>query len=635
MSKTLPEIFSKYRADEPDLGLMLSADPNSIRLRCDKEQRIIEIHADFAAPIRRGDQFRVEAGIRKAYDLNFVRIFPHYPNATFTEANVPDLLAETNRMGIVANGFFNRCHYRLDGNRLDIEIPFSDSGVDLVTNAKTPALMEEIIRNEFGTEIKINIRREEGYDPSLYASELQTMQNAMSHEAAQAQKEYVRVQAQQAAYQGGSAVQEAAVLPRIPSIYTDLDPTPRKISDTVWEIGHSQFDVSEPKVLLGNAFEITPTAIATVNHPQKNIVFLGDVFNFTAEENRTGDKMDVTFDLFDGDTSIEHRTFGMEIEDAKSLAAIVKNGGTYAMRGYVKQITRKGRTDLDYSFFYTDIMQISKITRKDTAEKKRVELHLHTTMSTMDALIPPDVAVKTALKWGHPAVAITDHGNVQGFPDAMLALEKAAGEDNPFKVLYGIEAYFVNDTASAVMGNCNPDFNAETVVFDIETTGLNSSPASGKVDRIIEIGAVKMQGGNMTEKFSSFIACPEKLPPNIVELTGIHDEDLVGAPDIEDVLADFYKFTDGCALVGHNVMFDYRFVKYYGEEYRYFFDAKTYDTMTIGQEVLRGEVSNFKLNTLADYYDIHFNHHRAFDDALTTAKIFQKLVKKRGGLRGL
>lgn len=180
------------------------------------------------------------------------------------------------------------------------------------------------------------------------------------------------------------------------------------------------------------------------------------------------------------------------------------------------------------------------------------------------------------------------------------------------------------------------DLKAQTfVVFDIETTGLNSSPASGKVDRIIEIGAVKMQGGNMTEKFSSFIACPEKLPPNIVELTGIHDEDLVGAPDIEEVLADFYKFTDGCALVGHNVMFDYRFVKYYGEEYRYFFDAKTYDTMTIGQEVLRGEVSNFKLNTLADYYDIHFNHHRAFDDALTTAKIFQKLVKKRGGLQGL
>ena len=632
MSKTLPEIFSKYRADEPDLGLMLSADPNSIRLRCDKEQRIIEIHADFAAPIRRGDQFRVEAGIRKAYDLNFVRIFPHYPNATFTEANVPDLLAETNRMGIVANGFFNRCHYRLDGNRLDIEIPFSDSGVDLVTNAKTPALMEEIIRNEFGTEIKINIRREEGYDPSLYASELQTMQNAMSHEAAQAQKEYVRVQAQQAAYQGGPAVQEAAVLPRIPSIYTDLDPTPRKISDTVWEIGHSQFDVSEPKVLLGNAFEITPTAIATVNHPQKNIVFLGDVFNFTAEENRTGDKMDVTFDLFDGDTSIEHRTFGMEIEDAKSLAAIVKNGGTYAMRGYVKQITRKGRTDLDYSFFYTDIMQISKITRKDTAEKKRVELHLHTTMSTMDALIPPDVAVKTALKWGHPAVAITDHGNVQGFPDAMLALEKAAGEDNPFKVLYGIEAYFVNDTASAVMGNCNPDFNAETVVFDIETTGL-----SVRNCKITEIGAVKIKDGKVLDRFNTFVnpECP--IPPEIVELTGITDEMVADAPLVADALKSFFAFTGNDRvkegepyplLVAHNANFDIGFIRYFAKEAGLPFENPYLDTVGLSK-FINPELKSHKLDVIAKHYDLgDFNHHRACDDAEMLAMIYFCMIDR-------
>lgn len=144
-----------------------------------------------------------------------------------------------------------------------------------------------------------------------------------------------------------------------------------------------------------------------------------------------------------------------------------------------------------------------------------------------------------------------------------------------------------------------------------------------------------MVDGNMTEKFSTFVACPEKLPPNIVDLTGIHDEDLIGAPDIEKAIADFYKFTDGCALVGHNVQFDYRFIRYYGEQYRYFFDAKLYDTMTIAQEVLRGEVTNFKLNTLADYYNIHFNHHRAFDDALTTAKIFVQLIKKRGGLQGL
>ena len=202
---------------------------------------------------------------------------------------------------------------------------------------------EEIIRREFDTEVRIRIRQEEGYDPGLYTNDLQTMQNAMSHDAAQAQKEYVRMQAQQAAYNGGAAVQETALLPRTPCIDSALDTTPRRIGDTVWQIGHSRFDVSEPKVLLGTEFEITPTSIASVSHPQKNIVFLGEVFNFTAEENRTGDKMDVTFDLYDGGSSIEHRTFGMEIEDAKSLSGIVRNGGVYAMRGYVKQITRKGK----------------------------------------------------------------------------------------------------------------------------------------------------------------------------------------------------------------------------------------------------------------------------------------------------
>ena len=188
-------------------------------------------------------------------------------------------------------------------------------------------------------------------------------------------------------------------------------------------IGNLTFDISQPEVVYGDAFEIMPTPISTINHPQKNIVIVGEVFNFTTEENRTGDKIDVTFDLFDGNASIEHRSFGLDVETAKELGGIVKVGGVYAMRGYVKQMTRKGKTDLDYTFFYTDIQKISKKTRKDNAPKKRVELHLHTTMSTMDALIPPDVAVKTALKWGHPAIAITDHGNVQGFPDAMLALE--------------------------------------------------------------------------------------------------------------------------------------------------------------------------------------------------------------------
>jgi len=170
------------------------------------------------------------------------------------------------------------------------------------------------------------------------------------------------------------------------------------------------------------------------------------------------------------------------------------------------------------------------------------------------------------------------------------------------------------------------------VVFDLETTGLNNNPAMGRMDKIIEIGAVKIVNGEMTEKFSSFVACKERLSPEIVELTGIHDSDLIGAPPVEKVMADFFRFTDGAFLVGHNVTFDYRFVHYYGEQYGYMFDKKQYDTLTLAQEVLRGLLPNYKLNSVADYYGFTFNHHRAFDDACVTAKVFIELVKAKGKL---
>ena len=174
--------------------------------------------------------------------------------------------------------------------------------------------------------------------------------------------------------------------------------------------------------------------------------------------------------------------------------------------------------------------------------------------------------------------------------------------------------------------------NNTFVVFDLETTGLNNNPAMGKMDKIIEIGAVKIVNGELTEKFSSFVACPERLSAEIVSLTGIHDEDLIGAPPVEKVLADFYKFTDGAILVGHNVTFDYRFVHYYGEQNGYIFEKKQYDTLHLAQEVLRGLLANYKLNTVADYYGFTFNHHRAFDDACVTAKVFMELVKAKGNL---
>ncbi len=194
---------------------------------------------------------------------------------------------------------------------------------------------------------------------------------------------------------------------------------------------------------------------------------------------------------------------------------------------------------------------------------------------------------------------------------------------------------YVDYTQAGLFDNLNKPADLKKnvfVCFDLETTGLNNNPAMGRMDRIIEIGAVKIVDGEIREKFSSFVACPERLSKEIIELTGIQDADLVGAPEVDKVLADFYKFTDGAILVGHNVTFDYRFVKYYGEQNGYMFDKKQYDTLSLAQEMLRGQIANYKLNSVADYYGFTFNHHRAFDDACVTAKVFIELVKAKGRL---
>lgn len=167
------------------------------------------------------------------------------------------------------------------------------------------------------------------------------------------------------------------------------------------------------------------------------------------------------------------------------------------------------------------------------------------------------------------------------------------------------------------------------VVFDFETTGLINNPAMGKMDKIIEFGAVKIVGGEIKEKFSSFVHCDEPLSEKIKELTNIKDEDLVSAPTVDKIIPDFFKFTNGALLVGHNVQFDYRFLRYYGEQNGYMFENKTYDTLQMSQSLLAGLLTNYKLDTVADYYGFTFNHHRAFDDALVTAKVFMELVRQK------
>ncbi|MBQ8724653.1 MAG: PolC-type DNA polymerase III, partial [Oscillospiraceae bacterium] len=271
------------------------------------------------------------------------------------------------------------------------------------------------------------------------------------------------------------------------------------------------------------------------------------------------------------------------------------------------------------------IVMVKRTGRKDKAEKKRVELHCHTNMSQMDAMTPADVLVKRAHSWGHPAIAITDHGIAQAFPDAMNAWSGI--KDDNFKVIYGCEAYVVNDLLKKLIID-QPDersINDEIIVFDVETTGL--SPAK---DRLTEIGAVKIRNMQVVDSFQTFVNPERHIPENITELTGITDSMVADAPNEKQAVQKFMEFCGSGkpVLAAHNARFDTSFINSCCKRHGIAFDFVTIDTLVLCQVMLPG-LPRHKLNHVAKALKLgKFDHHRADSDALMLAKIYIHLVSQ-------
>ena len=618
--KNFFEIFNLYKPSDELYAVegLLSA-ATDIKVRADKEKRFLEIGAHFPEIVEKGLLYAVEREMEQTYRLNSVRILPNYPADCFTRSYIPQLLLETERTGIVARGFFSHCDYELCGDKLNIKIPFADGGVSLLYDANTPQVMERIILSEFGVRCGVHIEHDDGLAREVFEDTQRKERQRWDEEVRQASIAYAnrpRGGSEDNAYGGAPSAPAEPSLPRATSVCPDgFEP---RVEEGIFYSGHMKFDISEPNYCVGDAFDIEPISIELFNRPMKGVI-VGEVFGFTQEPTRNGDKMNTTFSVTNGFASIEVHSFYVEIDEAKAMAECVKNGVCVALRGYTKHETRKGRTDEDLSFIPSDIAIVSRKKRKDNAEKKRVELHLHTNMSSMDALIPPDVAVKTAKAWGHPAVAITDHGNLQGYPEAMIASEKIGD----IKVIYGLESYFVNDTASAINGMNRPAFDETLVVFDIETTGLSAMNC-----KITEIGAVKVKDGKVLDRFNTFVDPEVPIPAEIVKLTGITDEMVADAPKYPDAIRAFMEFTGDALLVAHNANFDVGFIRHYADLAEIPFRNSYMDTLALSR-FLNPDLKNHKLDTLAKHYNLgEFNHHRASDDAEMLANILFHMIEK-------
>ncbi len=349
--------------------------------------------------------------------------------------------------------------------------------------------------------------------------------------------------------------------------------------------------------------------IKDVNNESGNVVVMGEVFDLETRDIR-GNKKLFTFNITDYTYSMAVKVF-LGKKDYEEFENHVKNGA------FVKI---EGNAVYDTYSRYTVIMLksldvVEKPMRKDYSDEKRVELHLHTKMSSMDGVTNFFDLAKRAKEWGHEAIAITDHGVVQGFPDAMYASEELG-----IKVIYGLEGYLINDS-KLIVSETNDDINNSYVVFDIETTGF-----SPKNDRITEIGAVKIKGGKIVDRYNQLVNPGVPIPEKIVELTGISDELVKDEPKVNEILPEFYEFIKDTILVAHNASFDIGFIRENFSKIGINITNPVLDTLGLTR-ALFPQLKSYKLDRVAKYLHVELkDHHRAVNDAEATANIFLKCL---------
>ena len=386
--------------------------------------------------------------------------------------------------------------------------------------------------------------------------------------------------------------------------------------------GSARKESSAGKIIMGREIKGHPMPMSELNPKAGNVVVEGKVFKCEFRELRQPGMWLALIEMTDYEGSVIVRKRMLE-KDVAPLRDRVSTGMWLRVAGTM-ELTYDGH---DMQLNPRDVTEITHEPRMDTAEVKRVELHLHTRMSNMDALTDTGSVVKLAAKWGMPAIAITDHGVAQSFPDAWHAGE------GKIKILYGCEGYFVNniDDRIAIHGHQDIGFSDEIVCFDIETTGLKVTQ-----EAITEIGAVRLRNGEIVETFQTFVDPERRLTPEIIGLTGITDDMLRGAPKLKDALTAFLAFAGGAPLAAHNAEFDISFIRAGCRKCSIPFEPTYIDTLILAQNLLPG-LGKYKLDIVADHLQLpQFNHHRASDDAVPVAQMLTKffpMLEERGVTR--
>ena len=595
--KTLGEVF------DSQFGIKL---PQQIsqgeltQLNINKQARLITLAVKFNGLVERNTLFDTEKLITKTLAYHTV-IKPHFPTELFSADYFPQLYAAVRRDIPSINGTLNNAEVRFENNTLTINL--LNGGKTLLDSKGFDKALIKLVSEEFNLYISVN-----------YTGTFEVEENSEEYKAAiqDAQKKINRENLQKAAefYQEEVETAEKREEKHAENTTVEIEVREGKFATP-------QIIQSSIRPLYGRSIRGKMIPISSISGDSGRIVVWGDVFDIEKKVTKSGDKNIFTIDITDYTGSTTAKVFNSIKESA--VIDNIKKGDTIVVQGDVEYNKYAGELVVNARSIGT----AQKVKVVDNAEKKRVELHMHTNMSQMDAVTSAGDLVNRAYQWGHKAVAITDHGVAQAFPDAMKAADKINKDEEKIKIIYGVEAYFMDDLVESVKGDADTGFDGTFICFDIETTGLSAAR-----DKITEIGAVKVENGVITDTFSTFANPEMPIPQKITQLTGITDDMVKDAPSQSEAVGAFLEFAGDNVLVAHNAPFDTSFIakacEDMGREYNY----TSIDTVAISRAILT-DIKNCKLDTVAKFLRLgDFNHHRATDDAEMLARIFINLCQR-------
>jgi DNA polymerase-3 subunit alpha (Gram-positive type) len=589
--KTLGEVFgSQFGINLPQQ----ISQGELTQLNINKQARLITLAVKFNGLVERNTLFDTEKLITKTLAYHTV-IKPHFPTELFSADYFPQLYAAVRRDIPSINGTLNNAEVRFENNTLTINL--LNGGKTLLDSKGFDKALIKLISEEFNLYISVN-----------YTGTFEVEENSEEYKAAiqDAQEKINRENLQKAAEFYQEEVETAEKREEKHAENTTVEVEVRE-----GKFATPQIIQSSIRPLYGRSIRGKMIPISSISGDSGRIVVWGDVFDIEKKVTKSGDKNIFTIDITDYTGSTTAKVFNSIKESA--VIDNIKKGDTIVVQGDVEYDKYAGELVVNARSIGT----AQKVKVVDNAEKKRVELHMHTNMSQMDAVTSAGDLVNRAYQWGHKAVAITDHGVAQAFPDAMKAADKINKDEEKIKIIYGVEAYFMDDLVESVKGDADTGFDGTFICFDIETTGLSAAR-----DKITEIGAVKVENGVITDTFSTFANPEMPIPQKITQLTGITDDMVKDAPSQSEAVGAFLEFAGDNVLVAHNAPFDTSFIakacEDMGREYNY----TSIDTVAISRAILT-DIKNCKLDTVAKFLRLgDFNHHRATDDAEMLARIF-------------